>query len=51
MAKKSMSLSSLAMGIIAIVAGVLILFQWLPLYLIVGIFLIVWGILAVIDKR
>ena len=51
MAKKSISISGLAMGIIAIVAGVLILFQWLPLYLIVGIFLIVWGILAVIDKR
>ena len=51
MAKKSVSISGVAMGIIAIVAGVLILFQWLPLYLIVGVFLIVWGILAVIDKR
>jgi hypothetical protein len=51
MAKKSISISGLAMGIIAIVAGVLILFQWLPLYLIVGIFLVVWGILAVIDNR
>ena len=51
MAKNSVSISSLAMGIIAIIAGVLILFQWLPLYLIVGIFLIIWGILTVIDKR
>ena len=51
MAKKSISVSGVAMGIIAIVAGVLTLFKWLPLYLVVGIFLIVWGVLAIIDKR
>ncbi len=50
MAKKSITISGWVMAIIAIVAGVLILFQLLPLYLIVGIFLIVWGILALINK-
>ncbi|MBM3141810.1 MAG: DUF3096 domain-containing protein [Chloroflexi bacterium] len=50
MAKKTISISSVTMAIIAIVAGVLILFQWLPLYLIVGIFLIVWGVLALINR-
>lgn len=50
MAKKSITVSSVAAGIIAIIAGVLILFNWLPLYLIVGVFLIVWGILAVVNR-
>ncbi|MBN2462997.1 MAG: DUF3096 domain-containing protein [Dehalococcoidia bacterium] len=50
MAKKSITVSGVAAGIIAIVAGVLILLNWLPLYLVVGVFLIVWGILAVINK-
>jgi uncharacterized membrane protein HdeD (DUF308 family) len=50
MAKKSVTISGTAMGVLAIVAGILILIwpsfvQW-----IVGIFLIVWGILAVINK-
>ncbi len=50
MAKKSITISGAAMGILAIVAGILILIwpsfvQW-----IIGIFLIVWGILAVINK-
>jgi uncharacterized membrane protein HdeD (DUF308 family) len=51
MAKKSISISGVAMGVIALVAGVLILFNWLPLQWVVGIFLIVWGILAIIDNR
>jgi len=50
MAKKSITISGMVAGIIAIVAGVLILLQWLPLYLIVGVFLIVWGVLAFINK-
>lgn len=50
MAKKSITISGTAMAIIAIIAGVLILFNWLPLYLIVGIFLIVWGVLALINR-
>ena len=51
MAKKGISISGMAMGIIGLIAGVLILFQWLPLYLVVGIFLIVWGILAILNRR
>jgi len=50
MAKKSITISGVAAGIIAIIAGVLILVNWLPLYLIVGVFLIVWGVLAVINR-
>jgi len=51
MARKGFAISGLAAGIIALIAGVLILFQWLPLYLVVGIFLIVWGILAILNRR
>ena len=51
MAKKSVSISGVAMGFIALIAGVLILFNWLPLQWVVGIFLIVWGVLAIIDRR
>ncbi len=50
MAKKSITISGVVAGIIAIVAGVLILLQWLPLYIIVGVFLIVWGVLAFINE-
>jgi hypothetical protein len=50
MAKKSITISGVVAGIIAIVAGVLILLQWLPLYIIVGVFLIVWGVLAFINR-
>ena len=50
MAKKSITISGVVAGIIAIVAGVLILLQWLPLYIVVGVFLIVWGVLAFINK-
>ena len=50
MAKKSITISGMVAGIIAIVAGILILFNFLPLNIIVGIFLIVWGILALINK-
>jgi len=50
MAKKSITISGVVAGVIAIVAGVLILFNSLPLYLIVGVFLIIWGVLAVVNK-
>jgi hypothetical protein len=39
-----------ALGIIAIIAGVIILFGWISLQWVVGIFLIVWGILSLIGK-
>lgn len=43
-------MSGKAMAILAIIAGVIILFGWLSLQWVVGIFLIVWGILALIGK-
>ena len=48
---KSILKSGVVMGIIAIVAGVLVLIwpelvQW-----IIGIFLIVWGLLALINRK
>jgi uncharacterized membrane protein HdeD (DUF308 family) len=48
---KSISVSGVAMGILAIVAGLLVLIwpefvQW-----VIGIFLIVWGVLAIINRR
>jgi uncharacterized membrane protein HdeD (DUF308 family) len=51
MAKDSgSSASGTVMGILAIVAGVLMLLGILPLYLVVGIFLIIFGILSLIGK-
>ena len=43
-------MSGKAMAILAIIAGIIILFGWLSLQWVVGIFLIVWGILALIGK-
>ncbi len=51
MAKKGISISGAAMGIIAIVAGILVIFSWALAKWIIGIFLIVWGVLAIIDRR
>ena len=51
MAKSGIQLDWLAIGIMAIIAGVLILFRWLDLYLIIGIFLLVYGIITVIRRR
>jgi uncharacterized membrane protein HdeD (DUF308 family) len=51
MARKSIKISGVAMGILAIIAGVLVL-GWPDLIRwIIGIFLIVWGVLAVMDRR
>jgi len=50
MAKKSITISGVVAGIIALVAGVLVLFNWLPINIVVGVFLIVWGVLALINK-
>jgi hypothetical protein len=50
MAKKGIVISGVVAGIIAIVAGVLILFNWLPLNIVIGVFLIVWGVLALINR-
>jgi len=51
MAKKSFSISSTAMAILAIIAGVLVLFWPSFIQWVVGIFLIVWGVLALIDRK
>ena len=50
MSPKNITLSSMAMGIIAIVAGVMVLFWWDIAKFILGIFLIIWGILSIINK-
>ena len=50
MAKSGLKLDGLAIGIIAIIAGILILFRWLDLYLIIGIFLLVYGIITIIRR-
>lgn len=38
-------------AILAIIAGVIILFGWISLQWVVGIFLIIWGILGLFGKR
>jgi len=50
MAKKSITISSVTMAIIAIVAGVLVLFWFDAARWILGVFLVVWGILALINR-
>ncbi len=50
MAKTNFKISGVVAAIIAIIAGVLILFNILPLNIVVGIFLIVWGVLALINR-
>jgi len=48
---KSISTSGVVMGIIAIVAGLLVLIWPELVRWIIGIFLIVWGVLALINKK
>jgi len=50
MAKKSITISGWAMAIIAIVAGIMVLFWFDAARWILGIFLIVWGVLALINR-
>jgi len=50
MAKKTFTLSTVAQGVIAIIAGVLVIFWWSIAQFVIGIFLIVWGILAIINR-
>ncbi|MCJ7744048.1 MAG: DUF3096 domain-containing protein [Dehalococcoidales bacterium] len=42
---------SILIGILAIVAGLLVLIWPEFVRWVIGIFLIVWGVLAIIDKR
>jgi uncharacterized membrane protein HdeD (DUF308 family) len=48
---KNISISGLAMGILAIVAGLLVLIWPELVRWIIGIFLIVWGVLAIVNKK
>ena len=48
---KSISISGVVMGIIAIVAGLLVLIWPELVRWIIGIFLIVWGVLAIVNKK
>jgi uncharacterized membrane protein HdeD (DUF308 family) len=47
----SFGVSRTALGIIAIIAGLLCLFWFSALQWIVGIFLIVWGIITLLEKK
>ena len=50
MAKRSITISGTVMAILAIIAGVLVLFWFDAARWILGIFLIVWGVLALINR-
>ena len=50
MAKKSITISGTALGVVAIIAGIMVLFWWEYAKFIVGVFLIVWGVLSLMDK-
>ncbi len=41
----------LLVGILAIIAGILVMWGILPISWVVGTFLVVWGILTLIRKR
>jgi uncharacterized membrane protein HdeD (DUF308 family) len=47
---KSISISGMTMGILAVVAGILVLIWPEFVRWIIGIFLIVWGVLAIVDR-
>jgi uncharacterized membrane protein HdeD (DUF308 family) len=51
MSTKSIPVSGVVMGILAIVAGLLVLIWPELVRWIIGIFLIVWGVLAIINRR
>ena len=51
MDKNSISITWVAMGILAVVAGLLVLIWPDFVRWIIGIFLIVWGVLAIINRR
>jgi len=47
----SLNVSKTVLGIIAVIAGLLCLFWFSALQWIVGIFLIVWGIITLLEKK
>jgi uncharacterized membrane protein HdeD (DUF308 family) len=48
---KSISISGVAMGVLAIIAGLLVLIWPELVRWIIGIFFIVWGVLAIMNKK
>lgn len=50
MASKHFSMSNTAKAVLAIIAGILCIFWFGAIQWILGIFLIVWGILTLIDR-
>jgi uncharacterized membrane protein HdeD (DUF308 family) len=50
MASKHFTMSTVAKAVLAIIAGVLCIFWFDMARWIIGIFLIVWGILALVDR-
>ena len=47
----SLNVSKTVLGIVAVIAGLLCLFWFSALQWIVGIFLIVWGIITLLEKK
>jgi len=47
----SLGVSKWVLGIVAVIAGLLCLFWFSALQWIVGIFLIVWGIITLLEKK
>jgi hypothetical protein len=45
-----MKIDTTLAAVLAIIAGILILFKWLDLYLVIGIYLIVIGILGLMRR-
>jgi uncharacterized membrane protein len=45
-----MKIDSAVMAVLAIIAGILILFKWIDLYLVIGVYLIVIGILGLMRR-
>ena len=45
-----MKISGTLLGVLAIIAGVVILFDWISVSLVIGIFLIVFGILTLARR-
>jgi hypothetical protein len=50
MAKKGITISGTVIARLAIIAGILVLFWFDAVKWVLGIFLIVWGVLALINK-
>jgi uncharacterized protein len=48
---RNLSISGLAMGILAVIAGLLVLIWPELVRWIIGIFLIVWGVLAIVNRK